>query len=438
MKKYILSIFLILICYFGFGQWPITQNLGSGNTLVQVPANGGLRANLINRSYADTTSANLGYSDSYPGSLIFTTDIQAMWLRNAAADGWIQIMPSGGTGGQRPWLISGNSGLFTSPVDPQYVGTLTNQPFGVLSNGVARLTWNTSGAFGIGSGLSYGNSGEVLTSAGSGAPPTWAAAAASGWALTGNSGTTAGTNFVGTTDNVDLVFKRNSTEAGRIGSSNTSFGLSSLVSNVGGSRNVAIGNEALVSLTSGDENTAVGYRALYSSDGENNHIGIGSFAGAYTTTGGNELYINSIDRGSFINDTTLSIIYGVQSAAGADQRLRLNSRVFADYLPSGVGDKSVRWNSTTKEFTYADTTASGGSGANTALSNLASVAINTSLISDADNTDDLGSTSVSWRTGYFGTTILPDANDGAQIGSTTRQWSDLFLAEGGVINWDNG
>jgi len=176
MKKYIATILLIVICYTGFGQWPITQNLGSGNTLVQVPANGGLRANLINRSYADTTSANLGYSDSYPGSLIFTTDIQAMWLRNAAADGWIQIMPSGGTGGQRPWLISGNSGLFTSPVDPQYVGTLTNQPFGVLSNGVARLTWNTSGAFGIGSGLSYGNSGEVLTSAGSGAPPTWAAA----------------------------------------------------------------------------------------------------------------------------------------------------------------------------------------------------------------------------------------------------------------------
>jgi hypothetical protein len=40
------------------------------------------------------------------------------------------------------------------------------------------------------------------------------------------------------------------------------------------------------------------------------------------------------------------------------------------------------------------------SGANTALSNLASVAINTSLISDTDSTDDLGSTSKYWANTY--------------------------------------
>jgi Ni,Fe-hydrogenase I small subunit len=34
--------------------------------------------------------------------------------------------------------------------------------------------------------------------------------------------------------------------------------------------------------------------------------------------------------------------------------------------------------------------------------------------------------------------LLPDANDGASIGSTGLQFSDLFLAEGGVINFDNG
>ncbi len=36
------------------------------------------------------------------------------------------------------------------------------------------------------------------------------------WSLTGNSGTTAGTNFVGTTDAVDFVFKTNNTEKARI------------------------------------------------------------------------------------------------------------------------------------------------------------------------------------------------------------------------------
>lgn len=54
----------------------------------------------------------------------------------------------------------------------------------------------------------------------------------------------------------------------------------------------------------------------------------------------------------------------------------------------------------------------GGGGADTALSNLAAVAINTSLISDTDNTDALGSSSVGW--------------------------SDLFLGDGGVIDWNDG
>ncbi len=38
-----------------------------------------------------------------------------------------------------------------------------------------------------------------------------------------------------------------------------------------------------------------------------------------------------------------------------------------------------------------------GTGANTALSNLASVAINTSLISDTNNADDLGSAAINWK-----------------------------------------
>lgn len=54
----------------------------------------------------------------------------------------------------------------------------------------------------------------------------------------------------------------------------------------------------------------------------------------------------------------------------------------------------------------------GGGGANTALSNLASVAINTSL--------------------------LPGSNDGAALGSGTFAFSDVFLASGGVVNFNNG
>lgn len=34
--------------------------------------------------------------------------------------------------------------------------------------------------------------------------------------------------------------------------------------------------------------------------------------------------------------------------------------------------------------------------------------------------------------------IVPDANDGAYLGTTALSWSDLFLASGGVINWNAG
>lgn len=53
-----------------------------------------------------------------------------------------------------------------------------------------------------------------------------------------------------------------------------------------------------------------------------------------------------------------------------------------------------------------------GTGANTALSNLAAVAINT--------------------------TLLPGSNDGAALGSGTLSFSDLFLASGAVVNFANG
>jgi|LULR01.1.fsa_nt_gb hypothetical protein len=62
---------------------------------------------------------------------------------------------------------------------------------------------------------------------------------------------------------------------------------------------------------------------------------------------------------------------------------------------------------------------------------------------------DISATKVSGSitsTGSFGAltvtdgvtaTLSPIASDGAALGTTSNQWSDLHLAEGGVINWDN-
>lgn len=92
----------------------------------------------------------------------------------------------------------------------------------------------------------------------------------SGWSLTGNSGTNPATNFIGTTDDNDVVFKRDNIVAGRLsksqfaGSGNTSYGTGSLLTNSGAS-NTAIGSQALaVNTATGIGNSAVGERALAS------------------------------------------------------------------------------------------------------------------------------------------------------------------------------
>ena len=57
------------------------------------------------------------------------------------------------------------------------VGTLNNYAFNLMSNGSPRFQIGTAGQLGIG-GATYGTSGQVLTSGGSGAAPSWATPAA--------------------------------------------------------------------------------------------------------------------------------------------------------------------------------------------------------------------------------------------------------------------
>lgn len=75
-------------------------------------------------------------------------------------------------------VVSGSSGL-KSTAD-------TSGVLALQSNGTTGLTLNTSLAIGVGSGNSTGSSGQVLTSAGSAAAPTWASVTSSQWTTTGS------------------------------------------------------------------------------------------------------------------------------------------------------------------------------------------------------------------------------------------------------------
>lgn len=115
------------------------------------------------------------------------------------------------------------------------------------------------------------------------------------WITHGNSGTNASTNFLGTLDNVDLVFRRNNLFSGRLNTSNTSYGVESL-SNVAitAQRTVAIGVNALKNLTSGNDNVAVGFGSLEANTTGFQNIAVGTSAlslnssGSYNTAIGYE------------------------------------------------------------------------------------------------------------------------------------------------------
>eukprot|EP01136_Pigoraptor_vietnamica_P036363 Opistho-1_new@102836 len=88
---------------------------------------------------------------------------------------------------------------------------------------------------------------------------------ANAWSLLGNAGTTAGTNFLGTTDSQDLIFKTNNlerlriTQTGRLDFSNTSGSNTNIFLKGGnetttGGNNIALGTQALPSNTAGSWN----------------------------------------------------------------------------------------------------------------------------------------------------------------------------------------
>jgi len=87
-------------------------------------------------------------------------------------------------------------------------------------------------------------------------------------------------------------------------------------------------------------------------------------------------------------------------------------------LPVAANEGRLLFDSTLKTLIYDNGTILVTlGGASTALDNLSSVAINTSLISDTDSTDDLGSSAISWKDTYSDSYYI---ENGAQIISSSH------------------
>jgi trimeric autotransporter adhesin len=174
------------------------------------------------------------------------------------------------------------------------------------------------------------------------------------WLTTGNAGTNPATNFIGTTNNVPLIFKTNNTFSGTISGGLTSFGLNScqaghgsntafgenalkvnaypggwnsafgysalakntsggyntavgqstLLNNILGQQNTAVGHEALMA-NLGDFNTAIGMRALVNSTGGVSNTAVGSNALANNLSGSDNVGIGRGTGGAGNGNTSV-------------------------------------------------------------------------------------------------------------------------------------
>jgi hypothetical protein len=244
------------------------------------------------------------------------------------------------------WNIVGNSGTVAGT---NFLGTTDNNDLVFKTNSVEFMRALASGNVGIGTTTPWSKLevawqikitggtpglGKILTSDATGLA-TWSntPTLTNTWNIIGNSGTVAGTNFLGTTDAIDLVFKRNNIEWFRLsgasgnlvtiadatingmtigrgggnigfntaigfsvlqnnttGSNNTANWIWSLLANNAGSYNTANGWYSLFNNTTGNYNTANGQNSLYDNSTGSNNTALGyNTARGITTGSGNTI-----------------------------------------------------------------------------------------------------------------------------------------------------
>jgi trimeric autotransporter adhesin len=241
------------------------------------------------------------------------------------------------TMGANNLTLSSTTGNFIfNPSSTGNVGIGTTSPGSKLDvKGTLRLSGSTSGYVGFAPAAAAGSTtytlpsadgsnGYVLSTNGSGTL-SWTGG---GWSTSGNNGTTAGTNFLGTIDNKDLVFKRYNITAGTLGATYTSFGVSSSTSSV--ANTLAIGYNAQVDQTgciaigpnaqalSNSNGIAIGYGA--SASNNNNCMAIGYNA---TTTGQDAIAIGnstSAGQGQTVIGNSSSVITRLNGGANNGSR----------------------------------------------------------------------------------------------------------------------
>ena len=146
-------------------------------------------------------------------------------VQQQLGDGVVRTIALGSSDGLRRGMAVNNTGataaassiLDVSSTDkgiliPRVSLSATTDAATIVSPATSLIVYNTNAAIGGGQGIG------VYYNAGTTAAPVWTkfAGVADNWYKTGNTGTSAATNFIGTTDAVDLVFRTNNNEKMRL------------------------------------------------------------------------------------------------------------------------------------------------------------------------------------------------------------------------------
>ncbi len=172
---------------------------------------------------------------------------------------------------------------------PRVALTNTTTVLPVLTGTTSELVYNTANINDVTPGFYY-------LSTNTGPWVRLATTATNSWLITGNTGIIDGTNYIGTaaSTNIDVAFRRNNVAAGKIGTSNTSFGLLAASSN-GSTNKTAFGVNALTNSTNAaaSNNVAIGWGAM-DNLGSNNTaqcVAVGANAFGSATTNSNSVAI---------------------------------------------------------------------------------------------------------------------------------------------------
>jgi hypothetical protein len=248
-----------------------------------------------------------------------------------------------------------------------------------------------------------------------------ATASTTQWNVLGNTGLSATTNFLGTTDAVALRFRVDDTFSGQIhpdaNVGNTSFGFETnsttnnnsfttafgsqalRANNNSGLRNSAFGALALFSNNSGVDNTGIGQAALYSNLSANNNTAVGQGALTFNSTGSSNTAVGQAALNSNTNNSNNTAVgkSALFASTGSNNTGLGHNALIANTTGNAntsVGQNSLSSNTSTHNNTAVGwsalslTTSSGNvgvgynAGVNALISNSIAIGLNANVGSD--------------------------------------------------------